>query len=46
MQRGASLGVTGTPTVFLDTHMLRYEATTPEGLRRGINVLLERKAVS
>jgi protein-disulfide isomerase len=46
MQRGASMGVTGTPTVFLDTHMLRYEATTPEGLRRGINVLLERKAVS
>lgn len=44
MQRGSSLGVTGTPTVFLDTHMLRYEATTPEGLRRGINVLLERKA--
>jgi protein-disulfide isomerase len=44
MQRGSSLGVTGTPTVFLDTHMLRYEATNPEGLRRGINVLLERKA--
>jgi protein-disulfide isomerase len=45
MQRGSALGVTGTPTVFLDTHMLRYEATNPEGLRRGINVLLERKAV-
>jgi protein-disulfide isomerase len=44
MQRGSSLGVTGTPTVFLDTHMLRYEATNPEGMRRGINVLLERKA--
>jgi protein-disulfide isomerase len=44
MQRGSSLGVTGTPTVFLDTHMLRYEATNPEGLRRGINLLLERKA--
>jgi protein-disulfide isomerase len=44
IQRGASLGVTGTPTIFLDTHMLRYEATNPEGLRRGINVLLERKA--
>ena len=43
-QRGAALGVTGTPTVFLDGHMLRYEATTPDGLRRGINVLLERKA--
>ena len=43
-QRGASLGVTGTPTVFLDTHMLRYEATNADGLRRGINILLERKA--
>jgi len=44
IQRGASIGVTGTPTVFLDTHMLRYEATNADGLRRGINVLLERKA--
>ena len=44
IQRGASLGVTGTPTIFLDTHMLRYEATNADGLRRGINVLLERKA--
>lgn len=44
-QRGTALGVTGTPTVFLDTHMLRYEATNPDGLRRGINVLLERKAI-
>src|SRR5438034_3234755 len=43
MQRGASLGVTGTPTVFLDTHLLRYEATNAEGLRRGINLLLESK---
>src|SRR5213078_4119823 len=45
IQRGSSLGVTGTPTVFLDSHMLRYEATNPDGLRRGINILLERKAV-
>ena len=46
IQRGASMGVTGTPTIFLDTHMLRYEATNADGLRRGINVLLERKATS
>ena len=46
MQRGTSLGVTGTPTVFLDTHLLKYEATNLEGLRRGINILLERKAAS
>jgi protein-disulfide isomerase len=46
VQRGTSLGVTGTPTVFLDTYMLKYEATNAEGLRRGINVLLERKSAS
>ena len=46
IQRGTSLGVTGTPTVFLDGNLLRYEATNAEGLRRGINLLLERKAGS
>lgn len=46
MQRGAAAGVTGTPTVFIDTHMLRYEATTPEGLRRGINLMLRQRAAS
>ena len=44
-QRGAALGVTGTPTVFLDGLMLRYEMTNPDGLRRGINVLLQKKAI-
>jgi protein-disulfide isomerase len=46
IQRGTSLGVTGTPTVFVDLHRLNYEATNTEGLRRGINILLERKAGS
>jgi len=46
IQRGTAQGVTGTPTVFLDSHLLRYEATNLEGLRRGINILLERKAAS
>ena len=46
IQRGTSLGVTGTPTVFLDSHRLNYEATNTEGLKRGINILLERKAGS
>jgi protein-disulfide isomerase len=46
IQRGTSLGVTGTPTVFLDTLMLRYEHTNADGLRRGINALLEKKAIS
>jgi len=44
IQRGAAQGVTGTPTVFLDTHLLNYEATNLNGIRRGINILLERKA--
>ena len=46
IQRGTSLGVTGTPTIYIDTHLLRPEATNAEGLRRGINVMMERKAVS
>ncbi len=46
IQRGASQGVTGTPTVFLDSHLLQYQSTTPEGMRRGINILLERKAAA
>lgn len=46
MQKGASLGVTGTPTVFIEGHMLRYEATTPDGVRQGINYMLQRKAMS
>jgi protein-disulfide isomerase len=44
IQRGTAQGVTGTPTVFLDTHLLNYEATNLNGIRRGINILLERKA--
>ena len=46
MQRGSGVGVTGTPTVFIDGQMLRFEATTPEGLRQGINYMLQRKAGS
>jgi len=44
IQRGTAQGVTGTPTVFLDTHLLNYEATNLNGIRRGVNILLERKA--
>jgi len=46
MARGSAQGVNGTPTVFLDSHLLKYEATNLDGLRKGINVLLERKAAS
>ena len=46
MQKGASIGITGTPTLLIDGNMLRYEATTPDGVRQGINFMLQRKAVS
>jgi protein-disulfide isomerase len=46
MQKGSSVGVTGTPTVFIEGQMLLYEKTTPDGLRQGINYMLQRKAVS
>ena len=46
MRRGSAAGVTGTPTVFIEGRMLRYEATTPEGIRQGINFMLQKKAVS
>ena len=46
MQKGTSVGVTGTPTVFIEGQMLLYEKTTPDGLRQGINYMLQRKAVS
>jgi len=46
IEKGTSRGVTGTPTVFIEGQMLRYEHTNPEGLRRGINLMLEKKAVS
>jgi protein-disulfide isomerase len=44
MQRGSGVGVTGTPTVFIEGQMLRFEATTPDGIRQGINFMLQRKA--
>jgi len=46
IQRGSAQGVTGTPTVFLDSQPVNYQATNLDGLRRGINILLERKATS
>jgi len=46
IQRGNAQGVTGTPTVFLDSNLVNYQATNLDGLRKGINILLERKAGS
>jgi protein-disulfide isomerase len=44
VSRGTAAGVTGTPTVFIDTLPLPYESTTPAGLRQAINAMLSRKA--
>jgi len=46
MQRGNGVGVNGTPAIFIEGYMLRPEKMTPEGLRQGINVMLQRKANS
>ena len=46
IQRGSAHGVKGTPTVFLDSQLVNYQATNLAGLRQGINILLERKAGS
>ena len=46
IQRGSAVGVTGTPTVFLDSRLVNYQATNLDGLRKGINILLEQKARS
>jgi len=43
-QQAVSRGVTGTPTLLIEGHQLRPEATTPEGIRRGIDFLLAKKA--
>ncbi len=40
----ASLGINGTPTILIDGRRLRDEATTPEGVRKGIEVTLGRKS--
>jgi protein-disulfide isomerase len=46
MQKGTSIGITGTPTVLIDGNILLYEKTTPDGVRQGINYMLQRKAIS
>ena len=42
-QRAATLGITSTPTILIEGRQLRPEATTPEGIRRGIDVMLAKK---
>ena len=43
-QLAVTRGVTGTPTLLMEGHQLRPEATTPEGIRRAIDFLLAQKA--
>jgi protein-disulfide isomerase len=38
--RGSSMGVTGTPTVFINGRMLRPDMMTLEGMRSGIDTML------
>lgn len=38
--RGSSLGVNGTPAVFMNGQMVNPTAVTPEGLRKGLDFLL------
>lgn len=39
-RRGRSVGVTGTPTIFVNGRMVRAEATNPEGVRSAIEIVL------
>lgn len=39
-----SLGVQGTPTVFIEGREMKFELTNGEGIRKGIDLMLARKA--
>jgi protein-disulfide isomerase len=39
----ARLGINGTPTILINGRQLRVEATTPEGIRQGIELMMARK---
>jgi protein-disulfide isomerase len=43
-QRADSLGVMGTPTIFIEGRQMKAELTTGEGIRKGIELMLARKA--
>jgi predicted DsbA family dithiol-disulfide isomerase len=38
--RGRSMGVTGTPTLFVNGRMMPAEAMTPDGIRMAINTMM------
>ncbi|HEV7796691.1 MAG TPA: thioredoxin domain-containing protein [Pyrinomonadaceae bacterium] len=39
----SQLGIIGTPTVLIDGRQMRPEVTTPEGIRKGIELMMARK---
>jgi protein-disulfide isomerase len=43
-QTAMSIGVQGTPTILIEGQQLRAEVTNPEGIRKGIDLILARKA--
>jgi protein-disulfide isomerase len=43
-EAATALGINGTPTVLIDGRQLRPELTTPEGIRKGIEYIMGRKA--
>jgi predicted DsbA family dithiol-disulfide isomerase len=45
-EAAAELGIDGTPTVLIEGRQLRPEATTPDGIRKGIEVTMKRKTTS
>lgn len=40
----AQLGIIGTPTILIEGRQLRPEVTTPDGIRKGIELMMARKA--
>jgi len=42
-QAAVELGINGTPTVLIDGRQLRPEATTPDGIRKGIEFIMTHK---
>src|SRR5205807_3161628 len=46
IQKAAAMGINGTPTIVIDGQQLRAETTNPDGIRRGINLMLEKRAAS
>jgi protein-disulfide isomerase len=43
-QQATSHGIDGTPTVLIEGRQLKFEVTNGEGIRKGIDLMLSRKA--